>query len=285
MKKIALVSLLVGCSNNEPQYVLCTTAGPAAMDVCKVDAGMDDGTGMLVQGKASIHVPLLPEDRWSATDREQRMAIQRDVDKVAGAGAVVVPVYRLEHYDLSIEWVVRNLDTSPGQFRIDLNGANEQAAYDPTVIMYDEEEEPPPPPLAGNIPIDIGSQATVSGVFREDQLREAAIDLDQITRGNINMYAATLMINKQSDSFQPVTPIDATVDPPTGGDPIGPAVPKEAWRNITRVDLTFKPDRAMELEINLRVREHTDIIPAEGLNADPMDLFVFDPPVYQAMVP
>src|SRR5690606_15435520 len=130
--------------------------------------------------------------------------------------------------------------------RIDLNGANEEIAYDPSMIMLADEDDPPPPPLAGNIPYDIGPNATVSGVFREDQLREAAIDLDQITRGNINPFAALLTINKQAASFQPVTPYDPPTE--TGGEPTGPAIPAAAFRHLVRVDITFRPDRRMEIE-------------------------------------
>lgn len=286
MARLALVTLVtvVGCTNNEPQYVECAPMGPAATDVCKLQAGMDDGMGGLSTATGSLHVPLLPEARWKASDRERRTSLQADVDKITGGG-VDVGVYRLEHYDLSVEWFVRNLATTPGQFRIDLNGANEAFAYDPSMFVVADDEDPPPPPLAGNIPIDIAAQATMTGVFREDQLREAAIDLDQITRGNVNAFAAMLTINKQDDEFQPVTPLDTTTDPPTGGDPVGPPVPREAWRNIIRVDVTFRPNVPMEIEYALRLREHTDIVPDKGLNAAAEDLYLMDPPAYTASLP
>jgi len=283
MKKLVVVGMLAGCTNNEPQYVNCTTTGPAAADVCKVMAGGDDGTGMPAIGRVQVHVPLLPEARWSASDRAERAKIQAEVDMTAAG--IEVPVYRMEHYDLSVEWVVRNFDTMPGKFRIDLNGANEVAAYDSSMLIPADPNEPAPPPLAGNIPIDIGPETTVSGVFREDQLREAAIDLDQITRGLINPFAATLTINKQADEFQPLTPLDLTTDPPTGGEPAGPAVPRAAWRNIVRVDLALKADRLMELEVTVRLREHTDIIPAEGLNAPEADLNIMNPPLFMPTLP
>ena len=95
-------------------------------------------------------------------------------------------------------------------------------------LLEDDEDDPPPPPLAGHIPIHVEPGRTVEGVFREDQLREAAIDLDQITRGNVNPFAAMLTPNRTADSFQPVTAYDPVTE--TGGSPDGPAVPVAAFR-------------------------------------------------------
>lgn len=280
---ISVVSFGAGCTNNEPQYVNCATMGPAAMDSCKFTAGEDDGTGNLSRAGV-LHVPIKPEADWSVDDRARRAKLQMDVDP---SGAVAVPVYRLEHYDLSVEWIVRNLDaTNEGTFRINLDGANEEFAYDPSMIMVgDPARDPPPPPLAGNIPTKIPAGGTLSGVFREDQLREAAIDLDQITRGNVNMFAAMLTVQKQAEQFQPVTPLDTTTDPPTGGVPTGPAIPRAAWRQLVRIDVNFNPDRPMEIEFALRVREHIEVVHDKGLNAPAGELMIIDPPYYQASLP
>jgi hypothetical protein len=281
MRKLIVIGLVTACGNNEPQYVHCAPMGAAATDICSFVAGEDDGTG--VTSRAGVlHVPVKPEADWDAKDRARRGELQMQVDVT---GAVAVPVYRLEHYDLSVEWIVRNLTASEGTFRIHLNGANEEFAYDPSMIMVADDEDPPPPPLAGDIPTRIGPMASMSGVFREDQLREAAIDLDQITRGNVNMFAAMLTINKTADSFQPVTPLDTTTDPPTGGVPTGPEIPEAAWRQLIRIDITFDPDRRMELEYSLRLREQTDVVHEEGLNAPAGELMIIDPPYYQASLP
>jgi len=190
-------------------------------------------------------------------------------------------VYRLEHYDLEVEWTVTNLDAMPGQFKVDLNGANEEFSYDPSLIMTDpgDDEAPPTPPLAGNIPMDIAANGTVSGTFREDQLIEAAIDLDQISRGNVNPFAAWLDVSKNKEAFQPLTP--PVYDPVTGetmyGMPTGPEVPRLAFRQLVRVDIVFHPDRMMTLDYTLRVREHTEVIHPMGLNAPGGEVEVYDP--------
>lgn len=268
---------LVACTN-EPQYVPCAPMGAAMNDKCTIDA---DAMTMEPDNVASLHVPVMPEGMWRARDRNKRMEIQMTVDP-----AVVVPVYRLEQYDLSVEWRVTNLEDTPGQFRVDLNGANEELTYDPLALMPADEEDPPAPPLAGNTPYDIGPNGTVEGVFREDQLLEAAIDLDQITRGNVHPFAATLTVSKNADSFQPLTMRE--IDPATGetipGMPTGPAIPREAFRQLVRVDLTFHPDHHMKLEFELRVREHTDVIHDEGLNAPAGELNLLDPAVYAGVL-
>lgn len=279
MRKLVFIVAVTGCSNvnNEPQYVGCAPDGAAPMDTCRLE-GVDNGMGML-EAKGSLHVPLKPESLWRARDRATRAEIQMKVP-----ADVEVPIFRLDQYDLEVEWKVTNLDAMPSKFRVDLNGANETYTYDPSMIVLDpgDDEAPPAPPLAGNIPIDIKGNATVSGVFREDQLLEAAIDLDQISRGNVNPFAATLTVSKNADMFQPLTA--AVYDPQTGdvtpGMPTGSAVPRAAFRQLVRVDIVFKPETQMTLDYTLRVREHTEIIHEMGLNAPAGELMIIDSPPY-----
>jgi hypothetical protein len=280
MRIAALSLLVIGCTNpiNANQYVPCAPMGAAPTDSCRIVPAPDDD-GNLV-GLGSLHVPVKPEADWKPDDRQRRGELQMDVDP---SGAVAVPIYRLEHYELSVEWRVTNNADAPGTFRVDLDGANEEFTYDPAAIMVADDEDPPAPPLAGDIPIDIDAGASVEGVFREDQLREAAIDLDQITRGNVNPFAATLTTSKTATSFQPVTPYDPVTE--TGGAPDGPEVPAAAFRQLVRVDLRFRPDRDMVLEYTLRIREHIEVIHEEGLNAPAGELDLRDPPVYAASLP
>lgn len=280
-KLVFSVVVAAGCANplNQPQYVTCPAMpGAAPMDRCVLTA-VDDGQGGFVD-RASIHVPVMPEGMWRADDRQRRAQLQQEMPDPA----IEVPVFRLEHYALAVEWVARNLDGAAGEFRVALDGGNEVFAYDPSMIVLDpsDDEAPPPPSLAGNIPLDIGPDGQVSGVFREDQLEEAAIDLDQISRGEVNPFNATLSVNRSSDEFQPLTP--ATIDPATGdvvpGVPTGPAVPRAAFRQLVRLDVTFRADRAMELELSVRVREHVDVVHEEGLSAPAAELSIIDPPIY-----
>lgn len=270
-----------GCAN-DPRYVSCGTA--AMTDVCLLDTanstGMDENAG----ARGSLHVPVKPPD---ATLTKQRADLQATMPS-----DVVVPAYRLDQYDLSVEYVVTNLDDRPGQFKIQLNGANEEAAWDPSLIMPADEEDPPAPPLAGGIPTDIAAKGQVTGVFREDQLIEAAIDLDQITRGNINPFAATLRINKDADSIQPLTPAQP---PPPGSNeppmqmPMGSPVPRAAFRHLVRVDLVLQtlgvpadqPAPHLTMEYSLRIRPHVaNVLHDQGMNAPANELAIFDPAPY-----
>jgi hypothetical protein len=279
---------LAACTNNAPQYVQCAPMGAAPADSCSFEAGVDDGTGNTA-GAGQLHLPVLPEAEWAASDIAKRRELQAEIDRTNPG--VVVPLVRLEHYDISVEWIVRNLEPSMGTFRVDLNGANELAAYDNSMIMRADDEDPPPPPLAGDIPTTIGPmgtpEGTVSGVFREDQLREAAIDLDQISRANVNPFAAMLTINKNDDEFSERTPTvyDPTTGDTTGGEPTGVLIPEAAWRQLVRVDINFRPDRHMEIEFAVRLRVHRPVIHEEGLSAPAGEITVYDPPYYVATIP
>jgi len=266
--------LVVGCAN-DPEYVQCGTSD--TMDACSLDSAnaVMMGTGMdaFLAVKGSLHVPVRPE---TADLTKSRMALQATMPT-----GVDVPLYRDDQYDLSVEYTVKNLDDKPGQMKIQLNAANEMFSWDPAMIMPAGDESPPAPALAGDVPIDIQGKGQYDGLFREDQLLEAAIDLDQITRGNINMYAATLTVNKNDPSFQPLS---ASMPPPVGSDeppmqtPDGSAVPRAAFRNIVRVDIVMKSDTHMTIDFALRVRPHVnDVIHDMGMDAPVAELTILDP--------
>src|SRR5690606_4443994 len=101
----------------------------------------------------------------------------------------------------------------------------------------DEEEEPPP--LLGSTPLSIPASATVTGVFREDALFEAAIDLEQISRGAVNPFTALLRVDEELEAL----------------DGAAPPIPREAFASLVRFDVTFVADRHMVLEYSVRVRD------------------------------
>ena len=49
---------------------------------------------------------------------------------------------------------------------------------------------------AHGIPMAVPAGGTISGVLREDALREASIDLEAITRGELNPFAAIYNVNE-----------------------------------------------------------------------------------------
>jgi hypothetical protein len=205
---------------------------------------------------------------------------------------VDVPYVKVGDIEVSVEWRVRNFDEEEGEFLLQLNGANEFFSYDPVAAAEGlDPDEPQPPGLDGDIPIHIGPKGSVTGIFREDQLVEASIDLEQMSRGNINPFRATLTVNKNAKQFSELSMQEYDAD----GEPLpqastGVVYPRAAWAQIVRVDLVFKPDRHMRLEYDLRVRDKRGIVHdlADGAFTDPDaigELQMFNPAVYTPPAP
>jgi hypothetical protein len=271
MSKRALVFMSVvlagsgGCAN-DPFYLDSPNT---------LDAGGDDGMGGLTQAKDSLVLPIKPE---TTKDAQTRNAL-------AAKLGVMVPYVKVGDLDIEVEYTIQNLDTMPGTVQVELNGANEWFVYDPSVIVLDpgNNEAPPTPGLQGDIPIDVPAGQSVTGVFREDQLLEASVDLDQVTRGNVNPFRATLEINKNDPSFQPlsmyVPPAVPGQDPPAQT-PVGPIIPRAAFAEMIRVDMVFKPDRHMTMTYTVRVRDHRGIVDNKGMTAPASEVVQFAPVVF-----
>ena len=250
-------ALLAACTN-DPLYL----PGPLS-----IEAGADDGMGNISEGRAELLIPIKLETSEDAAERAARAA-ELGID---------VPYVKLGDIELSVEYTIKNLTDMEGTAFVQLNGANEFFIYDPSMIVLSTDNDAPPTPgLDGDIPFHIAPNGTYSDLFREDSSREAAIDLDQITRGNVNPFAAILTISKNADSFQPMTPYDPAMPdvPPT---PTGTAIPREAFAGMIRVDLVFKADRRMVLEYTVRMRDIRGIVDADLQAADPADLTMFAP--------
>jgi hypothetical protein len=260
-----IATTLAGCAN-DPVYI------PAPMTV---EAGVaDPATGMLSQGKVSLQLPIKTE---TAGDAMKRNALATKL-------GIKVPYVKVGDLELDVEWTIKNLDTKPGHARIELDGANEFFSYDPSIIMLDpgNDEAPPTPGLDGDIPLDIPAGGELSGIFTEDQLREASIDLDQVTRGNVSPFRATLTVSKNAAAFQPLTlPMPMVMN--YMQTPVGPPIPREAFAEITRIDLVFKPDTHMTLDFNVRVRDLRGIMHdllLAAVTRKPGELQTFTPMAY-----
>lgn len=257
---------LVGCAN-DPDYI----PAPAA-----IEAGVADpaNQGKLTEGKASLSIPFKKE---TDADQKARAALAKTL------APIEVPYVKVGDLEVEIQWTIKNLDPkTDGEASIELNGANELFSYDPTIINLtpDDDEAPPTPGLADPAPVAVPAGASVSGLFTEDQVREASIDLDQITRGNISPFRATLTVSKNASEFQPLSPPDLTNDPPTPQTPVGNAIPREAFAYLTRIDVVFKPTTHMTLTYNVRVRDLRGILDDLLLSAKPAELATFDPTLY-----
>jgi len=239
MRTVVLGLLLVGCTN-DPIYL------PSPQGIAAGEPGMDGP----LEGRASIQIPVNTETMEDAADRARRQAL---IDP-----GTIIPYVAVDDLEVSVEWTIKNNDPAmPGNARIQLNGANQFFEYDPSlVVLSSDDEAPPSPGLGGDIPLDIPAGGTLSGVFREDELREASIDLDLITRGQTNPFRATLLVDKNRTDFAEMSPLMYDDD----GEPLpqtetGLKFPREAFAQLLRVDLVFKPDRPMVLEYTVRVRD------------------------------
>ena len=260
-----IIVAAAGCAN-DPEYL------PQSMTM---EAGQDDGMGGFTQATSSLMIPIKPE---TTKDANARMALATKL-------GVMVPYVKVGDIDLEVDWTIKNLDGSPGQAKVELNGANEWFVYDPSMIVLDptDNEAPPTPGLQGDIPIDVPANGQVDGLFREDQALEASIDCDQVTRGNVNPFTATLTVNKNDPSFQPMSaPIlpTATMPDPPPQTPMGTAIPRAAFANLIRVDLVFKPDHHMTLDYTVRVRDHRGIVDDKGVASPASEIVMFMPAVY-----
>ena len=256
---------VVGACANDPLYV----PGPT-----NLEAGITDATGNVSIAKASLQIPFKTE---TAADAKTRAAL-------AAKLGIMVPYVKVDDVAVEIDWTIKNLDSMAGTAEVELNGANEFFAYDPSMIKLDpnDPEAPPTPGLSGDIPIDMGSGEELSGMFREDQELEAAIDLDEITRGNVNPFAAQADINKNDQSFQPLAPEMYDMDGnPLPRVPMGNPIPREAFAGMVRVDLVFKPTCHMVLDYDVRLRDIRGIVDDKGLDAPMSELQQFPtPPFY-----
>lgn len=242
--RTALVMIgLVGCTN-DPIYIPPGTDGP------RLEGGLEmDMDGNIVPAKTSVVLPINTETMEDMADRE---ALQMTMP-----AEVTIPYLRVGDLEVSVEWSIRNLDDTDGQATLQVNGANQFYDYDPEMVMLSADDEAPPTPgLTGDIPIDIPAGGRVSGLFTEDDMREAAIDLDQITRGRVNPFRARYTISKNAPEFAQMSELMFDMD----GEPLpqmatGVVFPRAAFAGMIRLDLVFMPDRHMVLEYAVRVRD------------------------------
>ncbi|MCG8422344.1 MAG: hypothetical protein MJE77_30865 [Proteobacteria bacterium] len=210
--------------------------------------------------------------------RIERTAEHMKRMELATQSGLAVPYVRLNDLSLSIEWTVKNLSADDGTARISVNGGNESNFYVPDDFALSRDEVPPP--LMGGIPLPIPANGTISGVFREDEVREAAIDLTLITRAGYNAFAAVLEQHDDIDDF-------------VGGDN-GLAVPEqfrdraeEFVGSLVQFDVSFEANRHMAVEYTVRVRDHRDLLHKELLDAPRGELTAFVParasPMAEAM--
>jgi hypothetical protein len=253
-----LLVLLAGCAS-DPQYL--TFDEP-------LQGGQVDAMQQPVTAKTTINLPIEIE---TATDRAEREALATKL-------GVPVAYVRLSDIEVSVEWILRNPGDLPGVANVTLNGGNDRFFYDPTLIPTND-EEPSPPSLLGNTPIMIKAKSEVRGLFREDELLEASIDLELISRANQNPFRAILQVNEADSSIQPLSTPDPA-DPNSMPMPVGDPVSRQALAQLTRLDLGLVSSTSMTLTYAVRIRDLRGIVHTMLNDAPAGELTMFSPVVF-----
>jgi len=256
----AFAGSIAPACGSDPRYLIPR----AAIEVhANPDAADDDGQA---SGQLTIVLPIRLETQDERTRRER---LAQDM----GLTSADVPYVKLDDLDVSLEWTVRNLDDTDGIAFIDLNGANERYRFNPATFVADPTgpAEDPPPSLLSGAPLSIPALATISGVIREGQLRESAIDLELITRAGVPPLAAELQVNED---------LTELID-----DATGVAIPARLLFGMVEYTVTLRADRHMVLELAVRVRDHRGLLHDELDGAPAGELTAFSPTDFSPPAP
>ncbi|HWE30740.1 MAG TPA: hypothetical protein VHB97_22185 [Polyangia bacterium] len=164
---LALI-VLAACGCNDPTYL--ADNGPLQTQPAVMGGGFTPATGLYV----------LPVRRPTTTERQALQKLQQQL-MLPDA----VPWAQARDFDIEIEWSVKNADTTKATVIVALDGGNEFGDYVPGAYINpaaNAEDQTVPPDLLTSEPLVIEAGATATGVFREDDLQESAIDLEAITR-------------------------------------------------------------------------------------------------------
>lgn len=250
---LALAPLTLGCQD-DPAYV------EEPDNVLEIDPATVDPE--LPPELVQVDLPVEVE---TTEEMERRLALADEL-------GVEVPVVSRADVALSVEWLVENLDEDgPAAVTVFMNGASEYFRFDPDAFVIDPDEDESPPNLIDGLPIEVPPGGTISGVFREDELDEAAFDLDWITRGAANPFMALLQDNGDDDSFV------STAD--------GLEYPEEAIASLVRFELGMQTNRHARLTFAVRVRDKAGVLHDELLRAPDGELIVFAPADFVPMLP
>jgi hypothetical protein len=274
MRNLILCAALLAaaaCTNNEPVYI----DSPNAIEV-----GVGSGTGADM-GSDTLNLPydqaFLTSTDYQAKQAELVTSINAAFDPDITADQL--PLVHLDQTAIEVEWSIKNLDDTDGTARIGINGGNQFFYYVPadfTVASPNPEDQEVPPPLVGNIPINVPALGEVSGVYREDELREAAVDLELMTRCALSPFAAILNNDSAIHSCADVPFIGVNVDPDNPAPP-PPPLPIEAFGQFVRLDVNFQASGHMVLEYSVRVRDPDGVLHEKLLAAPAGELMAFTP--------
>jgi hypothetical protein len=129
--------------------------------------------------------------------RDERMALRSE--QQSRGLMMPVPWVGTRDFAVQIEYSLKNLEAKTVTAYLTANGGNEFGDYVPSQYIdptQNVEDQTPPPPLLGGSPVTLAPNETRELVFREDQIAEASLDLEAITRypDNGNVLATPFMV-------------------------------------------------------------------------------------------
>jgi len=175
-----------------------------------------------------------------------------------------VPWAALRDFDIQIEWSVKNLDNTPSKAFLTVNGGNEFGDYvpelyiDPTANVNDQTI---PPSLLGGSPIDLAAGETRTGIFREDEVAEAARDLEAIIRYP-DLKAVISAPFKVLTRRSTASTVGYEFVPPNDVIPV-----------MSRFAFTLISEGHVALDYSVRVRDHNSKLPSPAM-ANPMTGYI-----------
>lgn len=175
---------LGGCQTNDPVYI------PAAMNIeVQVQGdGQQPGAAMMGAGGAGAGTPsfgakgtiaLRLRTSTAAEDRD-RQALQQKLGY-----PVPLPQVREDRFHVEVRYTVTNLAAAAGTFTLHVDGANEFTRYDEGAVAAAFTAAKEDAQFFGLIeptPQMLGPGEVYQGIVREDDLHEAALDLDAMGR-------------------------------------------------------------------------------------------------------
>ncbi|HEY0709229.1 MAG TPA: hypothetical protein VGG33_20635 [Polyangia bacterium] len=178
---VVATALSSACGMNEPSYY------PAPNPVEVGGPAMGDPF-------ATVELPFRPPTA------EQQMALGEESERLGFSA----PWLRTNRVGVSILYTVTNLGERTAQARLELDGASEFANYDVVALRaaqeaaaLNNEDEVDILPLVG-VRVVVEPGASVTGTIREDDLDEAALDLDALAR--FAAPPAAVLINASAKS-------------------------------------------------------------------------------------
>jgi hypothetical protein len=185
---------------------------------------------------------VIPVRQPTATERAALVA-----DQQKRGLPMPVPWAQARDFDVEVEWTLKNVDAKPTTATLSMNGGNEYGDYLPELyvdLTVPPEDRAVPPSLMGGTPVTLEVNQIMSGVFREDQVAESAIDLEAIVRypppgGGV------------STPFQVITHLSSISPVGLEGVP-----PNDVTPAMVRFQINLSADGQVALDYDVRVRDH-----------------------------